>query len=82
MKTRIIRMAGIAFCSLFAATATLPASQTTIVTEEPAPPAVNTFVRALDNDRYQLIEKRDNKEIYRDRQTGEKWILEIHHEKG
>jgi hypothetical protein len=75
-------MAGIALCSLFTATATLPASQTTIITEPPAPPTVNTFVRALDNDRYQLIEKKDNKEVYRDRQTGEKWILEIHHEKG
>jgi hypothetical protein len=89
MKTRIITMAGIGFCSLFFTTiATLgqtvavPASRMTFITEVPAPPTVNTFVKALDNDRYQLIEKRDNKEVYRDTQTGEKWILEIHHRNG
>jgi hypothetical protein len=31
---------------------------------------------------YLTVEKRDNKEVYRDRQTGEKWVLEIHHENG
>jgi hypothetical protein len=89
MKTRIISMAGIALCSLFiTTTATLgdtrsvPLSHTTVITEVPAPPAVNSFVRALDNDRYQLIEKKDNKEVYRDTQTGEKWIVEIHHRNG
>ena len=88
MKTRIITTAGIAFCSLFIPTiATLgsdvivPASHTTLITEVPAPPTVDTFVRALDNDRYELIKKSDNKEVYRDKQTGEKWILEIHHRK-
>ena len=82
-------MAGIGLCSLFIATiATLgqtvivPASQRTIITQVPAPPTVNSFVRALDNDRYQLIQKRDNKEVYRDTQTGEKWILEFHHQNG
>src|SRR5262249_452818 len=63
-------------------TVTVPAGHTTIITQVPAPPGVNTFVRALDNDRYQLIQKRDNKEVYRDTQTGEKWILEIHHRNG
>ena len=89
MKTRIITVAGIAFCSLLITTiATLgdtvaaPRSHTTVITEVPAPPAVNTFVKALDNDRYQLIEKKDNKEVYRDTQTGEKWILEVHHRQG
>jgi hypothetical protein len=89
MNTRIIKMAGIGLCSLFIATiATLgqtvivPASHRTIITQVPAPPTVNSFVRALDNDRYQLIQKRDNKEVYRDTQTGEKWILEIHHQNG
>jgi len=82
-------MAGLAFCGLFITTiATLgntvvvPTGRTTVITEVPAPPTVNTVVRALDNDRYQLIEKKDNKEVYRDVQTGEKWILEIHHRKG
>ena len=89
MRTRIITTAGIAFCSLFIpAIATLgdtvlvPASRTTVITEVPAPPTVNTVVRALDNNRYQLIQKKDNKEVYRDTQTGEKWILEIHHRNG
>ena len=53
-----------------------------MITEVPAPPTVNTVVRALDNNRYQLIQKKDNKEVYRDIQTGEKWILEIHHRNG
>ena len=88
MRTRIITTAGIAFCSLFPAIATLgdtvivPAPRATVITEVPAPPTVNTVVRALDSSRYQLIEKKDNKEIYRDTQTGEKWILEIHHQNG
>ena len=89
MKTRIITMAGIPLCSLFITTiATLgdtirvPLSHTTVITEVPAPPTVNTFVKALDNDRYQLVEKKDNKEVYRDTQTGEKWTLEIHHQNG
>lgn len=87
MKSRTIAMVGLAFCSfLVTTTATLgntvavPGSQTIVITAVPAPPTVNTFVRALDNDRYQLIEKKDNKEVYRDTQTGERWVLEIHHE--
>src|SRR6202035_547685 len=47
-------------------------------TEEPSTPGVNTFVRSLDNDRYQLIEKKDNKEVYRDKETGTKWVVEVH----
>jgi hypothetical protein len=43
---------------------------TEMVTEEPLTPGVNTFVRSLDNARYQLIEKKDDKEVYRDRETG------------
>jgi hypothetical protein len=89
MKTQIITMAGITFCSLFITTIatlgetiTVPGSHTTVITEVPAPPTVNTFVKALDNDRYQLVEKKDNKEVYRDTQTDEKWILEIHHQNG
>jgi len=39
---------------------------TETVTPEPSTPGVNTFVRSLDNDRYQLIEKKGDKEVYRD----------------
>jgi len=60
----------------------LPARYWTVVTQAvPTSPTVNTFVRALDSDRYQLIEKKDNKEVYRDKQTGEKWIVEVHRRK-
>jgi hypothetical protein len=88
MKARIITIAGIGLCSLFLTTTAslgdtiyVPANHPTIVTV-PGPPAVNTYVRALDSDRYQLIQKRDNKEVYRDTQTGEKWIIEVHHRNG
>jgi len=54
----------------------------TVITEVvPTSPTVNTFVRALDSDRYQLIEKKDNKKVYRDTQTGEKWVVEVHRRK-
>ena len=51
---------------------------TETVTEEPSTPSVNTFVRSLDNDRYQLIEKKGNTEVYRDKETGTKWVVEVH----
>ena len=51
---------------------------TETVTEEPSTPSVNTFVRSLDNARYQLIEKKDDKEVYRDTETGTKWVVEVH----
>ena len=44
---------------------------------ETAEPTVDTFIRSLDNARYQLIEKKGNKEIYRDRQTGRKWVVKV-----
>jgi hypothetical protein len=91
-------MAGIAFCGLLATTiatlgdtvtvpagpttVTVPAGRATVITAVPAPPTVNTFVRSLDSNRYQLIKKEDNKEVYRDTQTGEKWTVEIHHQNG
>jgi hypothetical protein len=63
-------------------TVTVPARHWTVVTRAvPTSPTVNTFVRALDSDRYQLIEKKDHKEVYRDKQTGEKWVVEIHRQK-
>jgi hypothetical protein len=89
MRTATITAAGIAFCSLFITAMTalgdsvvVPTSRTTVITEVPAPPTINSFVRDLDNSRFQLIEKKDNKEVYRDTQTGEKWIVEIHHRNG
>ena len=51
---------------------------TETVTAEPSAPGVNTFVRSLDNARYQLIEKKGDKEVYRDTETGTKWVVEVH----
>jgi hypothetical protein len=50
---------------------------TQTVTEVPTSPGVNTFVRALDNDRYELIQKKGEREIYRDRETGTKWEVKV-----
>ncbi|HZC59875.1 MAG TPA: hypothetical protein VE154_07760 [Chthoniobacterales bacterium] len=52
---------------------------TQTVTETTAP-TVDTFVRSLDNEKYQLIEKKGNKEVYRDRTTGEKWVVKVDRE--
>jgi hypothetical protein len=41
-------------------------------------PTVETFVRNLDSGRYQLVEKKDNKEVYVDKETGERWKVEVH----
>ena len=41
-------------------------------------PTVSTFVNALDQpDRFQLIEKKGIKEVYLDKQTGERWKVEV-----
>jgi hypothetical protein len=50
---------------------------TQTVTETRTAPTVDTFVRSLDNDKYELIEKKGNKEVYRDRTTGEKWVVKV-----
>ena len=39
---------------------------------------VETFVHNLDSGRYQLVKKKHNQEFYVDRQTGERWRVEIH----
>jgi hypothetical protein len=52
-----------------------PVTQT--VTEISTAPTVDTFVRALDNNKYELIEKKGNKEVYRDRTTGTKWVVKV-----
>ena len=43
-------------------------------------PTVDTIVRSLDTARFQLIEKKENKEVYLDRQTGEKWKVKVEKE--
>jgi hypothetical protein len=50
---------------------------TQTVTEISTAPTVDTFVRALDNNKYELIEKKGNKEVYRDRTTGTKWVVKV-----
>jgi hypothetical protein len=40
-------------------------------------PTVDTFVRSLDKDRFQLIEKKGDKEVYLDKQTGDRWRVEV-----
>jgi hypothetical protein len=47
------------------------------VTETSTAPTVETFVRSLDNDKYELLEKKGNKEVYRDRTTGERWVVKV-----
>jgi hypothetical protein len=46
----------------------------TVTIEEPT---VETFVRSLDQDRFQLIEKKGIKEVYLDKLTGERWKVEV-----
>jgi hypothetical protein len=43
-------------------------------------PTVETFVRALDSGRYQLVENNRNKEVYVDRQTGDRWTVRVEKE--
>jgi len=52
---------------------------TQTVTETTAP-TVDTFIRSLDDARYQLIEKKGNKEVYRDRSTGVRWVVKVERE--
>ena len=46
----------------------------TVTIEEPT---VDTFVRSLDQERFQLIEKKGIKEVYLDKLTGERWRVEV-----
>ena len=50
---------------------------TETVTEDGEYPTVDTFVRSLDTARFQLIEKKENKEVYLDRRTGKKWKVKV-----
>ena len=54
---------------------TQPAVTQTVT--ETAAPTVDTFIRSLDDARYQLIEKKGNKEVYRDRSTGARWVVKV-----
>jgi hypothetical protein len=49
-------------------------------TDDAELPTVDTFVRALDSSRFQLIEKKENKEVYLDRRTGKKWKVKVESE--
>jgi hypothetical protein len=53
---------------------------TETITQTTAAPSVDTFVRTLNDPRYQLIEKKDNKEVYRDRTTGTRWVVKVERE--
>lgn len=47
---------------------------------ETSEPTVDTFIRSLDSARYQLIEKKGEREVYRDKQTGIKWVVKVEQE--
>ena len=57
--------------------AVLPPGQVITKTVTIEEPTINTFVRSLDQDRFQLIEKKGIKEVYLDKQTGERWRVEV-----
>jgi hypothetical protein len=59
---------------------TVRPAMTETVTQTVAAPSVDTFVRTLNDPRYQLIEKKENKEVYRDRTTGTRWIVKVERE--
>jgi hypothetical protein len=52
----------------------------TETTDEVELPTVDTFVHSLDTTRFQLIEKKENKEVYLDRRTGKKWKVKVESE--
>ena len=53
---------------------------TETVTQTVAAPTVDTFVRSLNDPRYQLIEKKGSKEVYRDKTTGTRWVVKVERE--
>jgi len=72
---RLVNEQYVAFDSAAPVATTQPAQQV-VVTESTAP-NVDSFVRSLDASRYQLIEKKGNKEVYLDRATGAKWQVKV-----
>jgi hypothetical protein len=55
--------------------ATDSTAQTVIETNQT--PSLDTFVHNLDSSRYQLLEKKENEEVYLDKQTGVKWAVKV-----
>jgi hypothetical protein len=74
MKQKLLILAAIVGLG---ATATAFADQVQVV-ESQQSITVETFVHNLDSGRYQLVKKKHNKEFYVDKQTGERWRVEIH----
>jgi hypothetical protein len=54
-----------------------PVASNSTVIETSQAPTLDTFVHNLDNSRYQLIEKKEEKEVYLDKLTGTKWVVKI-----
>lgn len=81
MISRIVIPSSASPGSSSAAAAQVPAASTQVVqtVTEPAP-TVETFIRSLDSSRYRLIEKKGNKEVYLDTQTGKKWSVKVERE--
>jgi hypothetical protein len=50
---------------------------TQTVVETSQAPTLDTFVHNLDSTRYQLLEKKENQEVYLDKQTGSKWVVSV-----
>jgi len=53
------------------------ATTTQTIVETTQAPSLDTFVHNLDSSRYQLIEKKQNEEVYLDKQTGIKWEVKV-----
>ena len=75
MKQKLLILAAIVGLG---ATVTAFGDQVQVIESE-QPITVETFVHNLDSGRYQLVKKTHNKEFYVDKQTGERWRVEIHH---
>ena len=52
-------------------------STTQTVIETSQAPTLDTFVHNLDSSRYQLLQKKEDEEIYLDKQTGTKWKVKV-----
>jgi hypothetical protein len=55
----------------------VPAGQIVTKTVTIENPTVDTFVRSLDQARFKLIQKKGDKEVYLDTQTGQRWRVEV-----
>jgi lipoprotein-anchoring transpeptidase ErfK/SrfK len=74
---RLVRQQTVAVAAPVQTTQPTQPILTQTVTETATSPGVDTFVRSLDDARYQLIEKKGNKEVYRDKNTGTKWVVKV-----